>query len=343
MLASWSWPTCGRRPGRLLLTILSTIAAACVVVWVVSGYDSLVQSFRELAEKYLGRYELVVLPVGPEDSPLPSLSKELVGLLRQDPAVAAVDPVFQARVKIKAKRPVPQIEAGSRPGRRAVPPGNASRGSPETPPTLVGTDAVEPPYPLIQGKWIDAGQPQHSEAAISKGLAEKMGVKVGDDVIVSNNKTEDEFTLKIVGIVEQRKSVPKESFMIGLPPSRGPPLTHGPAVAALYVPWMLAEKLAGIPAKIDFAGVVLTKGIKIGSFAPIGPASLPTHLRRRKSKPRRMWGPNSIRVRIRKPSVGRPYRLPAFRSWRRCSSFSPLSIWAWTSASGSSPCCGPLR
>ena len=43
-----------RRPGRFLLTILSTIAAACVVVWVVSGYDSLVQSFRELAEKYLG-------------------------------------------------------------------------------------------------------------------------------------------------------------------------------------------------------------------------------------------------------------------------------------------------
>ena len=62
-----------RRPGRLLLTILSTIAAACIVVWVVSGYDSLVQSFRELAEKYLGRYELVILPVGPGDSPLPPL------------------------------------------------------------------------------------------------------------------------------------------------------------------------------------------------------------------------------------------------------------------------------
>ena len=92
-----------RRPGRLLLTILSTIAAACVVVWVVSGYDSLVQSFRELAEKYLGRYELVILPVGPEDSPLPPLSKDLVGLLRQDPAVAAVDPVFQTRVRIKTK------------------------------------------------------------------------------------------------------------------------------------------------------------------------------------------------------------------------------------------------
>ena len=32
------------------------------------------------------------------------------------------------------------------------------------------------------------------------------------------------------------------------------------------MPWTLAEKLAGTPAKIDFAGVVLTKGIKIGEF-----------------------------------------------------------------------------
>ena len=67
-----------RRPGRLLLTILSTVAAACVVVWVVSGYDSLVQKFKELSEKYLGRYELVVLPVGYGDARLPPLSQDVV-------------------------------------------------------------------------------------------------------------------------------------------------------------------------------------------------------------------------------------------------------------------------
>ncbi|MGA2064591.1 MAG: FtsX-like permease family protein [Thermoguttaceae bacterium] len=251
-----------RRPGRLLLTILSTIAAACVVVWVVSGYDSLVQSFRELSEKYLGRYELVVLPVGPEDSPLPPLSREVVDSLRQDPAVAAVDPVFQSRVRLKAK--AAPARAGS--GRAGDAPAGNTPAIPGDAPTLVGTDAAEPPYPLVQGKWIAAGQPQRSEAAISKGLAERLGVKVGDEVLVSNNRTDDEFPLKIAGIVDERKSVPRERFMIGLPPSRGPPLAHGPAVAALYVPWTLAEKLAGTPAKIDFAGVVPTKGIKLGEF-----------------------------------------------------------------------------
>ena len=35
-----------------------------------------------------------------------------------------------------------------------------------------------------------------------------MGVKLGDDVIVSDDKAEDEFPLKIVGIVEQRKRFP---------------------------------------------------------------------------------------------------------------------------------------
>ena len=47
---------------RLALTILATIAAACVVVWVVSGYDSLIQKFDEFADVYLGRYEFVVVP-----------------------------------------------------------------------------------------------------------------------------------------------------------------------------------------------------------------------------------------------------------------------------------------
>ena len=256
-----------RRPGRLLLTILSTIAAACVVVWVVSGYDSLVQKFQGIVREVFGQIRTGCPACGPRGF---SLAAAVQGVGRLAPA-------RPGRRRGGSRVSNPREDQGQGASRTSRTPagretaalaGNAPavRRFPRDAPTLVGTDAAEPPYPLVQGKWIDSAQPQRREAAISKGLAEQLGVKVGDDVIVSNNRTEDEFPLKIVGIVEQRKSVPRESFMIGLPPSRGPPLTHGPAVAALYVPWTLAEKLAGTPAKIDFAGVVLTKGIKIGEF-----------------------------------------------------------------------------
>ena len=36
-------------PGRLALTSLAVIAAACVVIWVTSGYDALLGQFDEFA------------------------------------------------------------------------------------------------------------------------------------------------------------------------------------------------------------------------------------------------------------------------------------------------------
>ena len=147
-----------RRPGRLLLTVLSTIAAACVVVWVVSGYDSLVQSFRELTEKYLGRYELVVLPVGAEDSPLPPLSREVVDALRQDPAVAAVDPVFQSRVRIKAAKKT----AGSDESENTPAPRTGKRAAPHAGERV-------PPDDAASGRNADPGRHQRGRAALSAG------------------------------------------------------------------------------------------------------------------------------------------------------------------------------
>ena len=57
-------PTGGRpSPGtsgpRRCSPLFSTTLAAVVVVWVVSGYDSLVDKFDDFAEGYLGRYQLV--------------------------------------------------------------------------------------------------------------------------------------------------------------------------------------------------------------------------------------------------------------------------------------------
>ena len=99
------------RPARMLLTLMSTIAAACVVVWVVSGYDSLVAKFDEFADNYLGRYEFVVLPAaggsesnGPFGAPAVRLTPEQIALLKEDAVVVA--PCERLRARFCPLRPL---------------------------------------------------------------------------------------------------------------------------------------------------------------------------------------------------------------------------------------------
>ena len=74
-----------QHPARWALTSLAVIAAACMVVWVVSGYDALVSQFDDEAEKYLGRYDLVIVP---DSTRNPVIAAGLLEVLRRDPAVA---------------------------------------------------------------------------------------------------------------------------------------------------------------------------------------------------------------------------------------------------------------
>ena len=283
------------RPARMLLTLISTIAAACVVVWVVSGYDSLTKKFDEFADNYLGRYEFVVLPNaggseanGMFGAPAVRLPPEIIAQLKQDPAVSIVDPVLQTRARITRVGGTPEEPQAIRQGperaeprrtevganattgddepapRPAGPPG--ARGFGNRMPMLVGTNAVEPPYRLLEGGWIDVQNLEIRQAAISSGVAEQLKIKVGDDVTVGGFGNGPSMEFKVVGIVEQRKPLPTTPPIIGLPAMRGPPLTRGPASAALYVPLALAEKISGVTGKYDLAGIVLKKGVSFEEF-----------------------------------------------------------------------------
>ena len=121
------------------------------------------------------------------------------------------------------------------------------------------------------------------------------------------------------------------------------PLAHGPAVLALYVPWTLAEKVAGVPAKIDFAGVVLAKGIKVGEFRAQWAERL-----KQASPPIEFQAQEDVGAQLdqswtSETSADRRFPPPASRCWLRSSLSSRRSTWAWTNASASSPCCGPSR
>jgi putative ABC transport system permease protein len=317
-----------QHPGRLFLTLFSTIAAACVVVWVVSGYDSLVEKFDGFAENYIGRYELLVVAANPRGEsgfgnakPEP-LSKEMLDELRADPVVASLDAVFTTRstvrnpnrspldsMRSRSSRGPRTPEAGKEAAAKDTPAksgegskaGEASK-SGETPtipgfsraeggteaspimnaavvatgrtPTLVGTDAREAPYKVVQGRWIDPNKPDALETVISESVAEQQELKLGDEVSVgkargagemrlpfeipepTENERSKETRLKVVGIVSSIKSSPTVRFRVGLPMTRGAALDRGPTASAVYVPVALAEKISGQPVEYSFAGIV---------------------------------------------------------------------------------------
>ncbi len=303
------------RTKRMMLTILATVASACVVVWVVSGYDSLIQKFDEFADVYLGRYGFVVVPytVGQEgrgtgalnnpamnnrtnDTPV-RFDAKLVEELRADPALAAIDSILQVPARMakgetaaegsgRGRRGANETDSASGRAGTAGPAGNS--GSRETaatgsaggaagasgtggagrgrrgaavPPMLVGTTAAEPPYALVDGEWIDPGQPDAGRAVVSRGYAEQLKVGLGDDLEIRRPKG-DPLHLKVVGIIEQRKALPPPPPLPGTHPPRGAPLPRGPAVEAVYVPLAVAESVAGVSGQYDLLGLVLKPGFR---------------------------------------------------------------------------------
>jgi putative ABC transport system permease protein len=260
-------------PVRIVLTLLAVIAAACMVVWVVSGYDALLDSFDDFSNQSLGRYTLSVAPISTFQQVAPGaipsharkfVPPEAVDALRNDPAVAAADSMWARRVRVRPVNPSQQPVMPSRGrGKRghknddpAPPDGaSASRRIPEV--RMLGTMAPASPFPMLRGRWIDPGHPNLPEAAISIDSAQHLGVDIGDEIIVGRDKRSRR--LRIVGIV----NVPALKHFRGRV-ATGQLLT--PSVGGLYVPMPLAEQIAGYPARISFVGVSLKPDTDITQF-----------------------------------------------------------------------------
>ncbi len=283
-------------PGRLVFTVLSTILSAAVVVWIVSGYDALVNKFDDFAEGYLGRYELILVPAktvqfggfGPPGGGA-ELPSSLVARLKEDPNLAAVEPVIQVRARIVKAGAAAQDETAEQANRepdrrasRAQPPGSepkaAGADAPQSgaisaaqtaqmmsrfarQPTLVGTEASQPPHALISGRWIDLARTEPAEGVMTRASAEMLGVELDDEVIAGYGREGRELHVKIVGISEQPKTLPPPKFMVGLPPTRDAALRRGPANSALYVARGVAEQIAGGSVSPSYVGLHLQPGV----------------------------------------------------------------------------------
>lgn len=297
-----------RHPARMLLTSLAMVASACIVVWVVSGYDAVVSQFGEQASGYLGRYDFFIVPEDPKDA---SVDAGLVDALRQDPAVAEVTPVVQVQIKrlmnpnapegmdggpggqggLGVRGPRPDGVAPRRPvadGMAAVAgpsvndpypnplpkgegtganvkgegmpparPGGPGRFFLPGAPTLVGTDAEQPPQKLVDGTWIDPKQPDRRGAVVGKTTAEQLNLKLGDDALLILGTKE--YRLQIVGLVEEGPSQMGMGRRMRPPGSTAPRtgIEAGPASSAIYVPTALANHFTRGKAKSNLINVQL--------------------------------------------------------------------------------------
>jgi putative ABC transport system permease protein len=257
----------------MALTSLAVIAAACVVIWVVSGYDALLAQFDAFADEYLGRYQLVVVPDGPR-APLGvmrpvgvPIDPRIVSLMKQDPDVAALDPLAQFEVKKATRVQTPGAPEAATPPRRGrdgrPAQGGAAPASPDAArplflprPALVGSNAGQPPREMIEGKWIDPVHPDRVEGVLTAEAAQQLNAHAEDELLVETER--GGHRVKIIGIVGQ-------ASMAGGGP-RGPSPSRGPATSALYVPIALAEKLAGQPSESRCINVALNEEVDAEAF-----------------------------------------------------------------------------
>jgi putative ABC transport system permease protein len=291
-------------PARVVLTSLAMIASTCIVVWLSSTYDAMAGKFGDTAQEYLGRYDLFIVHDTKEEANIPA---DFLDALKKDADIVEIEPVMQARLDVVRSDSAPPGmgmgmggkggKPGAKPGERPAGPPNANQkpspqGGPGGPnrsssggsgsgspparpmmffgsPNLVGTRAIEPPYPLTEGRWITHNDPALRETVISNLTAEQLNLKLGDDAMVILGTKE--YHLKVVGITKQVASQPLQNKPIesatGRPVMRQPTdATIGPASSALYVPMALAEKIAKRTDNINLVNIKLKKDADAAKF-----------------------------------------------------------------------------
>ncbi|WP_411845324.1 ABC transporter permease [Roseibacillus persicicus] len=240
-----------QHPLRVVLTSIATAAAAAMVVWVVSGYDALLGTFDRYANLALGRYPLSVAPISnfsqyaPGAIPSPAekfVPAEAIAKLREDPAVAAADPFWVSQQYAR-----PFVKEGETP----IPPYllPAAR--------LVGTDAPEPPFDLVAGKWLSSHKSPSPTGVLSELAASGMKIEVGDHVLVGPPGRVTK--VEVIGIVG---GVSIEGWNAQVASSQ----LLVPSIGGLYVSTSLAEEILERPSQISFVAVALNDDTDLTQF-----------------------------------------------------------------------------
>lgn len=262
-------------PLRLILTSLATIAATCMVVWVVSGYDALLHSFKAYSNDALGNYTLAVAPISDFRQWAPGavpeaaegdIPRQVVRDLRADKAVIAADPMWAVRTFIVAKpRKNAAVKKQSTPAKpvntKPKSKGSGIRGRkrarlrrPDI--RLIGTNTTQPPFELVAGRWMNPKSGK-LEATMSADAAERLKVGLNDSLLVDTSENQREVT--IVGLINS----PSITSFAGIIATSQ---LMTPSVGGLYVSTKLAEQVTGRTSKISFIGVTIDPKADLTQF-----------------------------------------------------------------------------
>lgn len=223
---------------RFALTVVAMIAAIGVVLWVVSAYEAIAAKFDTQTDEFVGHYSLFVVPQSLEAG----LSPELVDSIKNATYVEAANPVTQFRMWFHRVGPPREGES---------PRGGLGRLGP----TVVGTNATEPRYPLVDGRWLNPDSTD--ETVVSSGVADALLLKPGDK-IEFRTKPEETLQLEVVGIVDQVEGV--EFAMTRTKGGAPGGFNRGPASLAAYVPMNRVEPLTGEPVQLNLLEIRLAAG-----------------------------------------------------------------------------------
>lgn len=130
-------------------------------------------------------------------------------------------------------------DSGAEPGvdaelrRRAYASYRATMGTPSgSGSQFFATDAAEPPFELLEGKWFASPTSTAREAVLTEKGAEKLNAKPGDSIFLICPKLGTEFQLKVVGVVADPNS---DSFYVSTALGREIAGTESFATSALML------------------------------------------------------------------------------------------------------------
>ncbi|MBA2117678.1 ABC transporter permease [Bremerella alba] len=254
-----AWAFLWESPVRVMLAIVATAAATCLVIWIASGYDALEKTFDDYANLSMGRYELAIAPIGLKEEAF--VPPEVLEDLKSDTRVTIADPMWVYRAEVLPPRSASRSVHRGRGSDEDGPPKGFDGGPNARPPgslpgtLLLITDASEAPFEMLRGDWLSTEAVNVPQAVVRTETAERMAIDVGDRLTLKQD--DQDHQLQVIGILNAPKlKGAGDSALTILAPSKG----------EIFITSAAAERVLSKPFKISLIAISLKEETNINKF-----------------------------------------------------------------------------